>query len=239
MLVALLAAAFAGVGWLLADVRGATLFAFCSLLAASAAYAVRRPCAARDARRSPVRPRRGPSAPLDRRPGRRPARHIPAEAPAHRRQVSTCVRRRTRAAELDAASSARAAGRPVAGRARRRALARARARPRARRPHPDLRRASLGDAPRADAGRRVPLALPARRPCSRRLGVHASAPLVEAGARGGRGRGASRRSARPRGRADPPRACRASSWSSTPRRRRSRSTPSARSTTRSGSRACS
>lgn len=40
LLVALLAAAFAGLGWLLADLRGATLFAFCSLLAASAAYAV-------------------------------------------------------------------------------------------------------------------------------------------------------------------------------------------------------
>jgi heat shock protein HtpX len=40
LLVALLAAAFAGVGWLLADLRGAVLFAFCSLLAASAAYAV-------------------------------------------------------------------------------------------------------------------------------------------------------------------------------------------------------
>ena len=40
LLVALLTAAFAGVGWLLADARGAGLFAFCSLLAASAAYAV-------------------------------------------------------------------------------------------------------------------------------------------------------------------------------------------------------
>jgi heat shock protein HtpX len=34
-----LAAVFAGLGWLLADVRGATLFAFASLLAASAVYA--------------------------------------------------------------------------------------------------------------------------------------------------------------------------------------------------------
>ena len=40
LLVLVLAAVFAGVGWLLADVRGATLFAFCSLLAATAAYAV-------------------------------------------------------------------------------------------------------------------------------------------------------------------------------------------------------
>ena len=40
LLVGLLAAAFAGIGWLLADVRGAVLFAFCSLLAATAAYAV-------------------------------------------------------------------------------------------------------------------------------------------------------------------------------------------------------
>lgn len=40
LLVGLLAAAFAGLGWLLADLRGAVLFAFCSLLAASAAYAV-------------------------------------------------------------------------------------------------------------------------------------------------------------------------------------------------------
>ena len=40
LLVLLLAAVFAGIGWLLADVRGAVLFAFCSLLAASAAYAV-------------------------------------------------------------------------------------------------------------------------------------------------------------------------------------------------------
>ena len=39
-LVALLAGAFAGVGWLLADSRGAILFAACSLLAASGAYAV-------------------------------------------------------------------------------------------------------------------------------------------------------------------------------------------------------
>jgi heat shock protein HtpX len=40
LLVALLAAAFGGIGWLLADERGALLFAFCSLLAATAAYAV-------------------------------------------------------------------------------------------------------------------------------------------------------------------------------------------------------
>lgn len=40
LLVLLLGGLFAGVGWLLADLRGATLFAFCSLLAASAAYAV-------------------------------------------------------------------------------------------------------------------------------------------------------------------------------------------------------
>lgn len=40
LLVALLAATAAGLGWLLADERGATLFAFCSFLAASAAYAV-------------------------------------------------------------------------------------------------------------------------------------------------------------------------------------------------------
>ena len=40
LLVALLAAGFGGLGWLLADARGAGLFAFCSLLAASAAYAV-------------------------------------------------------------------------------------------------------------------------------------------------------------------------------------------------------
>jgi len=40
LLVALLAAVFGGLGWLLAGTRGATLFAFCSVLAASAAYAV-------------------------------------------------------------------------------------------------------------------------------------------------------------------------------------------------------
>jgi heat shock protein HtpX len=40
LLVLLLAGLFAGVGWLLADERGAILFAFCSLLAASAAYGV-------------------------------------------------------------------------------------------------------------------------------------------------------------------------------------------------------
>ncbi len=40
LLVGLLAAAFAGIGWLLADLRGAVLFAFCSVLAATAAYAV-------------------------------------------------------------------------------------------------------------------------------------------------------------------------------------------------------
>jgi len=40
LLVALLAATFGGLGWLLAGSRGATLFAFCSVLAASAVYAV-------------------------------------------------------------------------------------------------------------------------------------------------------------------------------------------------------
>ena len=40
VLVLLLGALFGGVGWLLAGIRGALLFAFCSLLAASAAYAV-------------------------------------------------------------------------------------------------------------------------------------------------------------------------------------------------------
>jgi heat shock protein HtpX len=39
-LVLLLAGVFAGLGWLIADLRGATLFAFCSALAASAVYAV-------------------------------------------------------------------------------------------------------------------------------------------------------------------------------------------------------
>jgi heat shock protein HtpX len=39
-LVALFAAGFGAVGWLLAGERGAVLFAFCSLLAATAAYAV-------------------------------------------------------------------------------------------------------------------------------------------------------------------------------------------------------
>lgn len=40
VLVLLLAAAFGGLGWLLADLRGVVLFGFCSILAASAAYAV-------------------------------------------------------------------------------------------------------------------------------------------------------------------------------------------------------
>jgi heat shock protein HtpX len=40
ILAAILAAAFAGIGWLLADERGAALFAFASLLAAAGAYAV-------------------------------------------------------------------------------------------------------------------------------------------------------------------------------------------------------
>lgn len=40
LLVAVLAAIFAGLGWLLADTRGALLFAFCSLLGATGAYAV-------------------------------------------------------------------------------------------------------------------------------------------------------------------------------------------------------
>jgi heat shock protein HtpX len=40
LLVGILAAAFAGLGWLVDDRRGATLFAFCSLLAATGAYAV-------------------------------------------------------------------------------------------------------------------------------------------------------------------------------------------------------
>jgi heat shock protein HtpX len=40
LLVLLLGGLFAGLGWLLADLRGALLFAFCSLLAASAAYGV-------------------------------------------------------------------------------------------------------------------------------------------------------------------------------------------------------
>jgi heat shock protein HtpX len=39
VLVAILAAAFAGLGWLVAGLRGATLFAFCSVLAASGVYA--------------------------------------------------------------------------------------------------------------------------------------------------------------------------------------------------------
>lgn len=39
LLVLLLAAAFGGLGWLAADLRGATLFAFCSALAASGVYA--------------------------------------------------------------------------------------------------------------------------------------------------------------------------------------------------------
>ena len=88
LLVALLAAAFAGVGWLLADERGAILFAFCSLLAASAAYARRRPRAARHARRAPVRARRGSAAPLDGRPALGAARRHAAEAPADRRRRS-------------------------------------------------------------------------------------------------------------------------------------------------------
>ena len=40
LLVGVLAAIFAGIGWLLADGRGALLFAFCSLLGATGAYAV-------------------------------------------------------------------------------------------------------------------------------------------------------------------------------------------------------
>ena len=40
ILAAILAAIFAGIGWLLADERGAALFAFASLLAAAGAYAV-------------------------------------------------------------------------------------------------------------------------------------------------------------------------------------------------------
>jgi len=40
LLVTLLAAAFAGLGWLLADARGAVLFALCSLLAASGVYTI-------------------------------------------------------------------------------------------------------------------------------------------------------------------------------------------------------
>ncbi len=39
LLVLVLAAAFGGLGWLVADLRGATLFAFCSALAASGVYA--------------------------------------------------------------------------------------------------------------------------------------------------------------------------------------------------------
>ncbi len=39
LLVLVLAAAFGGLGWLVADLRGATLFAFCSVLAASGVYA--------------------------------------------------------------------------------------------------------------------------------------------------------------------------------------------------------
>jgi heat shock protein HtpX len=38
LLVGILTAAFAGVGWLLAEVRGASLFAFCALLAGTAVY---------------------------------------------------------------------------------------------------------------------------------------------------------------------------------------------------------
>lgn len=39
-LVAILAAAFAGVGWLIAETRGAALFAFCSALCAAGVYAI-------------------------------------------------------------------------------------------------------------------------------------------------------------------------------------------------------
>ena len=40
LLVALLAALFAGLGWLVDEVRGASLFGLCSLLAAIGAYAL-------------------------------------------------------------------------------------------------------------------------------------------------------------------------------------------------------
>ena len=40
LLVALLAALFAGIGWLVDEVRGASLFGLCSLLAAIGAYAL-------------------------------------------------------------------------------------------------------------------------------------------------------------------------------------------------------
>ena len=68
LLVLRLAALFGAIGWLLGELRVATLFAFCSLLAASAVYAGGGSSAARDARRASVRARRRSAAPLDGRP---------------------------------------------------------------------------------------------------------------------------------------------------------------------------
>ena len=237
LLVALLAAAFGGLGWLLAELRGAVLFAFCSLLAASAAYAVGTErssgCSAHA-----VRARRGSATPVDDRPAGGPARSLAAKAAPDRRHVprAFAVGRGPRGATIAISAGLPTALSPPEVRG---VLAHELAHVRSRDvAHADLRRPPLDDAARADAARRVSLAVPPHGALADRRGVHASAAVAEARTGGGRGRRAPGRSARSRRRSV--RLDRAAeSSSSTPPRRPSPSTRSALSTTPSAWHACS
>ena len=108
VLVAILAGVFGGIGWLLADERGAALFAFCVPTRRRRGIRRRRSRAARDARCAAVRARRGSPAPLDGRPSRREARDRSAEAPADRRRLPAGVRGRARPAQRHARGQHRA-----------------------------------------------------------------------------------------------------------------------------------
>ena len=156
-----------GVGWLLADARGAVLFAFCSLLAATAAYAVgdrallgmlgARPFALAED-------------PLLRSTADRIAAQLQIAPPKLQLLDDTLpagVRRRTRAARRDSRGQRRPSDGAPPARDRGGDRARAGARPHARRAHPDAtpsssRRRSSSSAGSADSSRG------SCSPCSRR-----------------------------------------------------------------------
>ena len=145
-LVAFLTAVLGGLGWLIGGLTTALLFGFCSLLAASGVYRLRRSRAPRDARRAPVRPGRGPAAAL-----LPSTRSPPSCRSARRLSISSTTASRASSPSARARATRRCAlGRraPCASRggARGRDRARARARPPPRRPPPDLRRALRDDA---------------------------------------------------------------------------------------------
>ena len=118
LIVGILSGAAGGIGWLLAGRRGATLFVFCSLLAAlgSTRTAIERcsACSAPARMRWPRIPCSGrPSTASRRRSGRQPAEDLPA-----RRPLPACVRGRARAAKLNGRRQHGPARRPPARRAR-------------------------------------------------------------------------------------------------------------------------